>query len=405
MHKRVAAAPQVFYNQQEHCGSVAPGHANLYGIRGAAIPGLYHHTRTMTLYATILAGGSGTRFWPKSRANFPKQFLALQGELSLLQQTVQRITSLIPPARIQVVTAAHLHAQTLEQLPDIPPVNVLSEPVGRNTAAAVGLAAKRLMTEDPDAVMVVLPADHSIPDAAAFCTTLQQAAEVVQQHDVLMTLGVKPTFPATGYGYIHVGETLSTSSDVSKAHRARGFIEKPPAPTAIHFVASGEYVWNCGIFVWRASTIWQEIHTYLPDLWQGLETYCTAVQTNAEHELLHHYYLQLPGISIDPGVLERSSRVAVLPVEFAWSDVGSWRALADLCPADSAGNTVIGQHLGYDSTHLVIYSPDKLVATIGMHDLIIVNTADALLICPKDRDQDVRELVNLLQKRGQTEYL
>jgi mannose-1-phosphate guanylyltransferase len=358
----------------------------------------------MTLYATILAGGSGTRFWPKSRANFPKQFLTLQGTLSLLQQTVQRITPLIPPARMQVVTAAHLHAQTLAQLPELPPLHVLSEPVGRNTAAAVGLAAKHLMTCDPDAVMVVLPADHSIPDAVAFCTALQQAAEVVQQHDVLMALGVKPTFPATGYGYIQVGEPLPTPG-ITGAHRARQFIEKPPAPTATRLVASGDYVWNCGIFVWRASTIWQEISTYLPDLWQGLETYYTAVQTNAESELLYHRYLQLPSISIDHGILEHSSRVAVLPVEFAWSDVGSWRTLADFCPADTDGNTVVGQHLGYNSSNLIVYSPDKLVATVGVHDLIIVHTDDALLICPKDRDQDVRELVKMLQERRQTEYL
>jgi mannose-1-phosphate guanylyltransferase len=358
----------------------------------------------MTLYATILAGGSGTRFWPKSRANFPKQFLALQGSLSLLQQTVHRIMPLIPPARMQIVTAEHLCAQTLAQLPELSARNVLSEPVGRNTAAAVGLAAKQLVTGDPDAVMVVLPADHSIPDGMAFRTSLLQAAEVVQHHNVLMTLGVKPTFPATGYGYIQVGEPLPTPSG-SVAHRAKGFIEKPPAATATHFVSSGEYVWNCGIFVWRASTILQEIRTYLPDLWQGLETYWGALEMSLQAEALHHYYLQLPSISIDHGVLEHSTRVGVLPVGFAWNDVGSWRALTDLSPADADGNTVVGKHLGHDSTNLVIYSPDRLVATIGVHDLMIVSTDDALLICPKDRDQDVRELVKMLQQRGQTEYL
>ena len=358
----------------------------------------------MTLYATILAGGSGTRFWPKSRLNFPKQFLTLQGTHSLLQHTVKRITSLIPPARIQVVTAEHLHAQTLAQLPELPPVNVLSEPVGRNTAAAIGLAAKQLVALDAEAVMVVLPADHSIADAQAFCTSLQQAAEVVRHHDVLMTLGVKPTYPATGYGYIHIGEPLPTPG-VSGAHHARRFFEKPPAPTAARFVTAGNYVWNCGIFVWRACTVLQEMHTFLPDLWEGLNSYWMASQTSIDQERRHQYYLALPSISIDHGVLEHSSRVGVLPVDWAWSDVGSWRALTELGPADTDGNTIVGKHLGHDSTNLVVYSPDKLVATVGVHDLIIVDTEDALLICPKERDQDVRELVKLLQQRGQTEYL
>jgi mannose-1-phosphate guanylyltransferase len=358
----------------------------------------------MTLYATILAGGSGTRFWPKSRANFPKQFLTLQGSLSLLQHTVQRIMPAIPVARIQVVTADHLHAQTLAQLPDLPPINVISEPVGRNTAAAIGLAAKQLVTLDPAALMVVLPADHSIPDGTAFCTSLQQAAEVVRHHDVLMTLGVKPTYPATGYGYIHMDELLPTPG-VAGAYLARRFIEKPPLATAIEFVSAGNYAWNCGIFVWRAQTVLQEIRTYLPALWDGLETYCAALQTPVEPERRQQYYCQLPSISIDHGVLEHSSRVGVLPVEWAWSDVGSWRALADLRPADEAGNTVVGNHLGHGSTNLVVYSPEKLVATVGVHDLIIVTTDDAVLICHKDQDQDVRELVKMLQQRGQTEYL
>jgi mannose-1-phosphate guanylyltransferase len=317
---------------------------------------------------------------------------------------VHRITPLIPPARIHVVTAEHLYAQTLAQLPELPPANVLSEPVGRNTAAAIGLAATQLVALDAEAVMVVLPADHSIADGQAFCTSLQQAAEVVRHHDVLMTLGVKPTYPATGYGYIHVGEPLPTPG-VSGAHHARRFIEKPPAPMAVRLVASGDYVWNCGIFVWRARTVLQEIRTALPDLWEGLDSYWQAVQTGVGQDRLHQYYLALPSISIDHGVLERSSRVGVLPVDWAWSDVGSWRALAELGTADNHGNTVVGKHLGHDSTNLVVYSPDKLIATVGVHDLIIVATDDAVLICPKERDQDVRELVKLLQQHGQTEYL
>jgi mannose-1-phosphate guanylyltransferase len=358
----------------------------------------------MNLYATILAGGSGTRFWPVSRAHIPKQFLVLQGTQSLLQTTAHRIAPLIPPERIYVVTAAHLQAQTLAQLPEVPTANILSEPVGRNTAAAVGLAAWHLLTVDPEALMVVLPADHVIADAAAFCDSLRQAALAAQQADTLMTLGVQPTHPATGYGYIKVGDSLGLTM-VSLARQATQFTEKPQAEVAAQFVASGAYLWNCGIFVWRAATIVDELRTHMPDLWQHLVAYTQAVQAGGDAERLQTLYAQLPNVPIDIGVLEKSSRVGVLPVTWGWSDVGSWRALADLHAQDSAGNIVVGQHIGRDSTGLIVYSPERLVATIGVSDVVIVQTSDVLLICPKDRDQEVRELVQILQQRGQTTYL
>jgi mannose-1-phosphate guanylyltransferase len=358
----------------------------------------------MNLYATILAGGSGTRFWPVSRAHIPKQFLVLQGTQSLLQTTAHRIAPLIPPERIYVVTAAHLQAQTLAQLPEVPTANILSEPVGRNTAAAVGLAARHLMTVAPEALMVVLPADHVIADAAAFCDSLRQAALADQQADTLMTLGVQPTHPATGYGYIKVGDSLGLTM-VPLARQATQFTEKPQAEVAAQFVASGAYLWNCGIFVWRAATIVDELRTHMPDLWQHLVAYTQAVQAGGDAERLQTLYAQLPNVPIDIGVLEKSSRVGVLPVTWGWSDVGSWRALADLHAQDSAGNIVVGQHIGRDSTGLIVYSPERLVVTIGVSDVVIVQTGDVLLICPKDRDQEVRELVQILQQRGQTTYL
>lgn len=359
---------------------------------------------TTNLFTTVLAGGSGTRFWPKSRIDTPKQFLVLQGTRSLLQHTISRIEPLVPASCIQVVTAFHLHQKTLQQLPGLMPENILSEPVGRNTAAAIGLAALHLIAQHPDALMVVLPADHVIPDSVAFCSSVRQAAQVAQHHNMLMTLGIHPTYPATGYGYIEAGDTLLTPA-APATYRAAQFTEKPPADVATRYMTSGRHYWNCGIFVWRVATILEEIATHLPDLWQGLQTYMTALRAEASADVLLHHYKQLPNISIDYGVLERSSRVGVLPVTFAWSDVGSWRSLADLHPADQHGHVVVGHHLDRDSTGLIVYSPDQLVATIGLTDLIIVQTHDAILICPKDRDQEVRELVQALRQHGQTDLL
>jgi mannose-1-phosphate guanylyltransferase len=253
-------------------------------------------------------------------------------------------------------------------------------------------------------MMVVLPADHAIADSMALCASLQQAAAVAQDHDTLMTLGVQPTYPATGFGYIRVGEPFPTSAPPG-AHRVAQFTEKPSAEVAERFVASGEYLWNCGIFVWRAATIVEELRLHLPELWQRLQTYLAALQAGASPDVLSQHYAQLPAISIDYGVLEKSSRVGVLPVTFAWNDLGSWQTLTELLPPDSAGNVIIGHHIGRDASGLVVYSPETLVATIGVTDLIIVCADNALLICPKERDQEVRDLVQMLQQRGQTEYL
>ncbi len=357
-----------------------------------------------SLYAVVLAGGSGTRFWPVSRAHLPKQFLTLEGTQSLLQATVSRIAPLIAPQRTYVVTAAPLQPQTVAQLPAVPIANILSEPMGRNTAAAIGLAAWHLQNLDPAALMVVLPADHAIADGTAFCDSVQQAAATVLQTDRLMTFGVQPTYPATGYGYIEVGAELGIS-EAPRAAEVTRFQEKPTAEVAAQLMASQRYLWNCGIFLWRAATIARELRTHMPALAHQLDVYMAALQAGAAPEVLQTLYQQLPSLPIDIGVLEPSSCVGVLPVTWAWSDVGSWGALRDLHPADAAGNVAVGHHIGHGTTNAVVYSPHRLVVTIGVSDVIIVQTDDVLLVCHKDQDQAVREVVQLLQQRGETTYL
>jgi mannose-1-phosphate guanylyltransferase len=358
----------------------------------------------MTLYATILAGGSGTRFWPKSRANLPKQFLVLQGTQSLLQNTVKRIEPLIPAERTLVVTAAHQRPETVRQLPHVPSANILAEPLARNTSAAVALAAWHLLTLDPNAMMIVLPADHAIADRDAFCACLQQAAIAAQHHEILMTLGVRPTYAATGYGYIKTGASLSTPN-APDARKAVQFTEKPNADAASRMIKSGDYLWNCGIFIWQAATITRELQRYLPDLWNGVQAYGAAWQAGADSETLYQHYAQLPSLSVDYGVLEKSDHVGVIPASFDWSDVGSWRALTDLHATDGDGNIIVGNHVGQDSANLIVYSPDKLIATVGVSNLIIVQTDDVLLICDKERDQDVKNFIEILKQQGQTDYL
>ena len=358
----------------------------------------------MTLYATILAGGSGTRFWPKSRANLPKQFLILQGTQSLLQNTAKRIEPLVPAERTFVVTATHQQSETLQQLPQVPSANILAEPLARNTSAAIALAAWHLLTLDPEAVMIVLPADHAIADGDTFCACLQQAAIAAQHHEILMTLGVRPTYAATGYGYIKAGPSLSTPN-APDACEAVQFTEKPNAEAASRMIESGEYLWNCGIFIWQAATIARELQQYLPDLWNGVQAYGAAWQAGADSETLYQHYAQLPAISIDYGILEQSDRVGVVPSSFDWSDVGSWRSLTDLHATDGDGSVIVGQHMGQESTNLIVYSPDKLVATVGVSNLIIVQTDDVLLICDMERDQDVKNFIDMLKQQGQTDYL
>jgi mannose-1-phosphate guanylyltransferase len=355
----------------------------------------HHHE----LYAVIMAGGQGTRFWPRSRRKLPKQLLNIVGERTMIEETVARISPLIPAERTLVVAGEAYGHLMRACLPHLPEENFLFEPVGRNTAACVAWAALWVRQHAPDGIMAVLPADHLIGDASEFLRVLDTARMVAQPLGRLVTIGIQPTHAETGYGYIRVSVDRS-QVDGREVFRVARFVEKPSRPTAEQFLAEGTYLWNSGMFVWRADSIWLEVCRQLPQLAQDLEPVAAMKYADTMADLLKGLYPRLPAVSIDVGVMERAQDVWVVPADIGWSDVGSWRALGDLLPADAQGNVVVGELRGIETSGCFIHSPGKLVATIGLTDLVVVETDDVLLICPKERDQDVRKLVELLEREG-----
>jgi len=359
------------------------------------------------LHAVILAGGGGTRLWPLSRMQYPKQFLPLLGEYTLLQQTILRLAGTVPPQQLWIVTGneqIHLVQLQLSALPGLSEgtAQVLTEPVGRNTAAAIGLAAVHLQRRDPEAIMAVLPADHWIERPGAFLALLQGARELAER-EKLVTFGIVPDHAATGYGYIQRGKPFFASPQRRSGSEVYGvarFVEKPDLPTAQSYVASGNYYWNAGIFLWRASTILEEIATYLPTLYAGLTEIADSLDTHTAKETLAAVYQRLESVSIDYGVLEKSARLLVVPADIGWSDLGEWTAIHRLSPRDEQGNTVGAQVLDRGSQNSFIHSSRRKIVTIGLKDLVVVDTEDALLVCSQERIQEVKTVVQQLQTEG-----
>jgi mannose-1-phosphate guanylyltransferase len=346
-----------------------------------------------------MAGGSGTRFWPRSRHHTPKQLLALHGGRTLLQETVARLAPEIPRSRVVVVTAG-AHARAVRaQLPSLPAARVLVEPQGRNTAAAIAYAALHLAARAPDAAMAVLPADHVIGEPAAFRRDLALALAVAERTDALVTIGIAPTHPETGYGYIRAaGAVPGTRGRVAWVER---FIEKPDRARAETLLAAGGVSWNAGIFAWRVERILAELRAHVPEIVEPL-----AAALGRGPAALRRAYARLPAVSIDTAVMERAARVAMVRARFPWSDVGSWAAVEDLWRNGRGGaNAVRGRALSIDSRGCVVDSPERLVALLGVDGLVVVDTPDAVLVCPKDRAQDVRLVVAELRRRGLTRYL
>lgn len=356
------------------------------------------------MIALIMAGGSGTRFWPRSREEEPKQFLHLLGGRSLLSETVERIRPLVPPERILVVTASPFVKRVIEEIPGIPPENVLGEPIGRNTAPCVALAAARAERQwGGEEVMVVLPADHHIGAPDRFLETLRIGGELCAAENILLTLGVVPTSPETGYGYLERGPLWKRHGE-TEAYRVDRFVEKPDLESANRFLQSGKYYWNSGMFLWRVRVITEELIRHMPELKNPIDAYREAEYRDLEDVVLETYK-GLSSISIDCGVMEKADCVVTLPADFPWSDVGSWSALGELIGKNREGNAVVGEHVAIDSKGCIVYSPGRLTATIGVNDLIIVETDHAVLVCPRDRAQDVKKMVEKLRDEGREELL
>jgi mannose-1-phosphate guanylyltransferase len=330
--------------------------------------------------------------------------LDLVSDRTMLQETVDRIRPIIPLDQVFVATNESYAPLVREQVPDLPPQNVIEEPSAKGTASCIGLAALHIKNRDPQAVMASLHADHAIPDPEGFRNALMAAGEVARKGQ-LVTLGIQPTGPSTAYGYIHRGEQVATEQSFP-IFRVQRFVEKPPAATASEYVQSGEYYWNSGIFIWQVSTILGDMQLLLPDLHSKLTKIDADLTGPTAHATLLEHWSTIEPTTIDVGIMERADDVAVLPLDVGWNDVGSWSALAEILPRDEEDNVVIrADHLGLDTKNTVVYSSRRLIATIGLEDMIIVDTDDALLVCPQDRAQDVRKLVDRLKEQGKDRYL
>jgi mannose-1-phosphate guanylyltransferase len=358
------------------------------------------------LHAVIMAGGGGTRFWPRSRQARPKQFLKLAGEQTLLQQAGERIEALANPERTWIVTGAAHRAETARQLPQLPAGQIIGEPCGRDTAACIGLAAALVHRQDADGIMLVMPADHVIEPAQEFRRAAHVAQRMVEEHpQALVTFGIRPTFPATGYGYIQRGAELAERQGV-RVFRVKAFREKPDAELAEQMLSSGEYFWNSGIFAWRAETILGALGQNQPGLAAAVERIAAAWATPQREQVFAAEYERLPKISIDYAVMEKAKEVLVVEAPYRWDDVGSWRALERMQPQDADGNTVQGQHCGLRTTNCIVAAqPGTLVATVGVDNLLIVQDGDAILVADRRDEAAVKQLVESLKKRGLEGYL
>lgn len=347
--------------------------------------------------AVILAGGSGTRLWPLSTPSFPKQFLPLPNNNSMIQETLARVAPLTTPEQSWVVTGRHMAELVREHLPTVPVKQILLEPMGRNSAPAIAWAAATIARKDPEGVMAIFSADHMITEVETFRETLHLAYDLAEKGH-LVTIGIQPTAPETGYGYIRFADEISEGHG-HRAFRAERFVEKPDLMTAQSYLADGHYVWNAGIFIWKVETILAEFSEHLPDVAKKIARIVETMDTPDTIATLNEIWPSIQSISIDYGILEKTSNLVVIPAHLGWNDVGNWEQYGNLFPGDALGIRAVGSHSGLDCQNLVVYNnTQRQVYTIGLEDVIVVEMDDMTLICHKEHVQRVKELAERQQK-------
>ncbi len=362
----------------------------------------------MKKYGVIMAGGGGTRFWPLSRKERPKQLLNLSGKDLMVNETIDRIAASVGKENVFIVTnvtqAKLMESETTGRMQ---PSHILAEPAARNTAACIGYAAMEIVRKYEDGIMCILPSDHFVKNEAEFKRVMDAAIMAAEDTDMLVTVGIRPDFPATGYGYIRTDkESAAAIRDTGKRYRkVQEFVEKPDEETAKEYVASGSYAWNSGMFVWKASTILKKFEELLPDIYACLVKIGEAMGTDREAEVIQKIYPEIPKISIDYGIMERSRDVLMIEGDFGWNDIGSLDMLGIMKDADENGNVIYGKQINLDTKNCILYGKDKLIATIGVENLIVIQEKDAILICEKSKAQNVKNVVDLLTSEGEERYL
>lgn len=358
----------------------------------------------VSMYAAILAGGQGKRFWPYSRQNRPKQFLDITGKGSMLSLTYQRLAEFIPPDRILILTVKGMDSLIHEEIPDIPEAHIFIEPVGRNTAPSLALAASAVLQIGGDFPILCCPSDHLIREADAFRRLITTAADVASSHDALVTFGIRPEHPATGYGYIEAGPE-ALMKDGQRFCKVRSFHEKPDHRKAESYLKQGDFYWNSGIFIWRPSVFLSAWSRYLPEGKEPIEKIVDAFIQGKGREAIETEYHKMPSISVDYGILEKADNVLVAPADLGWNDVGSWDALFDILEHNDDGNVISGYTEVIDSKGNLLFNPHGTTAAVGIEDLIVVVNEGTVLICKRGLSQRVRELIELMEQHGKDELL